>query len=110
MGGEEPWAYYGTARSAVEGWVNQITRGSLHSLMTFDALAAADPLGATPLLMVHGRADDYCSPELAAELYERSPGPRRWFGLTPSSTSTFTTSSPGSVRRRGHGEPPARFV
>jgi fermentation-respiration switch protein FrsA (DUF1100 family) len=81
MGGVEPWAYYGTSRSARGGtggdWVNQVTRGSLHSLMTFDALSAADLLGATPLLVVHGRVDDYCSPELAAELHERAPGPKQ---------------------------------
>jgi fermentation-respiration switch protein FrsA (DUF1100 family) len=77
MGGAEPWAYYGSSRSAGGEWVNQVTRGSLHSLMTFDALSAADLLGATPLLVVHGRVDDYCSPELAAELYERAPGPKQ---------------------------------
>lgn len=31
--------------------------------------------------MVHGRADDYCSPELAAELYERSPGAKEMVWL-----------------------------
>ena len=76
MGGAEPWAYYGTARSASEHWRNEVTRGSLHSLMTFDALGAADLLGATPLLVVHGRTDDYCAPELAARLHERATGPK----------------------------------
>jgi fermentation-respiration switch protein FrsA (DUF1100 family) len=65
MGGEEPYAYYGTARSAAPHWRNEVTRGSLHSLMTFDALGAADLLAATPLLVVHGETDDHCSPELA---------------------------------------------
>jgi hypothetical protein len=47
MAGDEPYAYYGTARSAAPYWRNEVTRGSLHSLMTFDALGAADLLAAT---------------------------------------------------------------
>jgi hypothetical protein len=74
MAGEEPYAYYGTARSSSPYWRNEVTRGSLHSLMTFDALGAAELLAATPLLVVHGKTDTYCSPELARELYERKPG------------------------------------
>jgi fermentation-respiration switch protein FrsA (DUF1100 family) len=80
MGGDEPYAYYGTPRSAAPHWRNEVTRGSLHSLMTFDALGAASLLGATPLLVVHGRTDAYCSPELARALHERKPGDKeiRW--------------------------------
>ncbi|KKK06772.1 alpha/beta hydrolase [Micromonospora sp. HK10] len=74
MGGDEPYAYYGTERSASPHWRNRVTRGSLHALMTFDALGAAPLLAATPLLVVHGRADAYCAPELAAELHRRAPG------------------------------------
>lgn len=72
MGGEEPYAYYGT--QAAPHWRNEVTRGSLHSLMTFDALGAAELLAVTALLQVHGRTDAYCSPELARELHERTPG------------------------------------
>jgi fermentation-respiration switch protein FrsA (DUF1100 family) len=80
MGGDEPYAYYGTARSASPHWENRVTRGSLHSLMTFDALGAAPLLGATPLLVVHGRTDAYCAPELAGELHAAATGPKeiRW--------------------------------
>ncbi|WP_141581355.1 alpha/beta hydrolase [Actinomadura sp. WMMA1423] len=74
MAGDEPYEYYGTARSASPDWRNEVTRGSLHSLMTFDALGAADLLAATPLLVVHGKSDAYCSPEQAREFYERKPG------------------------------------
>ena len=74
MGGEEPYAYYGTGTQAAPHWRNEVTRGSLHSLMTFDALGAAELLAVTPLLLVHGRTDAYCSPELARELHERTPG------------------------------------
>ena len=77
MGGTEPFAYYGTARSTAVSWENRVTRGSLHSLMTFDALSAARLLGATPLLVVHGRADSYCAPELADALYTRTPGDKQ---------------------------------
>jgi uncharacterized protein len=76
MQGDEPYAYYGTERGTVPNWVNEVTRGSLHSLMTFDALGAAELLGSTPLLVVHGRKDDYCSPDLADELHNRAPGPK----------------------------------
>jgi fermentation-respiration switch protein FrsA (DUF1100 family) len=74
MGGAEPYEYYGTDRSAAPGWRNQVTWGSLYSLMTFDALGAAELLGDTPLLVVHGKQDAYCSPDLARELHERASG------------------------------------
>ncbi|CRK55971.1 hypothetical protein [Alloactinosynnema sp. L-07] len=74
MSGDEPYSYYGTERSTAEHWRNEVTRGSLHSLMTFDALGAADLLGATPLLVVHGKVDLYCSPVLAERLHARTPG------------------------------------
>ncbi|MGX6606241.1 alpha/beta hydrolase [Micromonosporaceae bacterium Da 78-11] len=54
----------GTGRGrTASGWVNQVTRGSLHSLMTLDVLGVRPLL--PPSLIVHGRKDDYCSPELA---------------------------------------------
>lgn len=74
MGGDEPFAYYGTARSAAPTWRNEVTRGSLHAMMTLDALGAAPLLAETPLLVVHGTKDDYCSPELARLLHERTAG------------------------------------
>ena len=76
MAGDEPYAYYGTERSRSASWANKVTRGSLHSLMTFDALGAAPLLARTPLLVVHGRADAFCSPDLAAALHEQAPGNR----------------------------------
>lgn len=72
MGGDEPYEYYGTARSASEQWENRVTRGSLHSLMTFDALGAAPLLADTPVLIVHGKVDAYCSPDLAAAMHAES--------------------------------------
>jgi uncharacterized protein len=74
MSGAEPSAYYLTERGSSRHWENRVTRGSLHALMTFDALGAAPLLGVTPLLVVHGRSDDYCAPELAAELHRRAAG------------------------------------
>jgi len=80
MGGAEPYAYYGTPRSAAAHWENRVTYGSLHALMTFDALGAAPLLAGTPLLVVHGRTDAYCAPELAAALHADATGPKeiRW--------------------------------
>jgi uncharacterized protein len=74
MPGDEPYAYYGTERSVAPHWRNQVTVGSLYSLLTFDALGAAELLAATPLLVVHGTTDAYCSPELARNLFERAQG------------------------------------
>ncbi|GLW34529.1 alpha/beta hydrolase [Actinoplanes regularis] len=81
MGGDEPFAYYGTERSAAAHWENRVTYGSLHSLMTFDALGAAPLLGDTPLLVVHGRIDAYCAPELAEAVHDDATGPKEihWF-------------------------------
>ncbi|HEY2549607.1 MAG TPA: alpha/beta hydrolase [Streptosporangiaceae bacterium] len=85
MSGEEPYAYYGSAaRSFSPHWRNRVTRGSLHSLMTFDALGAADLLADTPLLIVHGETDAYCSPELARALYERKQGDKEILWLDAS--------------------------
>jgi fermentation-respiration switch protein FrsA (DUF1100 family) len=74
MAGDEPYAYYGTSRSRSPHWRNEVTRGSLHSLMTFDALGAAELLADTPLLIIHGKRDAYCSPALAQALCDRTPG------------------------------------
>jgi fermentation-respiration switch protein FrsA (DUF1100 family) len=80
MGGDEPYAYYGSHRSAAERWENRVTYGSLHALLTFDALGAAPLLADTPLLIVHGRTDAYCAPELAEATFAAAPGPKeiRW--------------------------------
>lgn len=76
MSGDEPFAYYGTTRSAAPTWQNRVTYGSLHALMSFDALSAAPLLTGTPLLVVHGRTDAYCAPELAEALHAGAPGPK----------------------------------
>jgi fermentation-respiration switch protein FrsA (DUF1100 family) len=76
MGGDEPWAYYGTERSASPGWVNRVTRLSIRELLTLDATSSADLLEATPTIVVHGTVDAYCSPEGAAAVHERLGGPK----------------------------------
>ncbi|MFV2019385.1 alpha/beta hydrolase [Micromonospora sp. LOL_023] len=76
MGGDEPFDYYGTRRSTAAHWENRVTYGSLHALMTFDALSAAPLLAATPLLVVHSRSDAYCAPELAEALHTDATGPK----------------------------------
>jgi hypothetical protein len=84
MGGEEPYAYYGTERGASPHWVNRVTRESLYQLMTLDTMSAAELLGPTPLLVVHGRTDAYCSPEAAQAVYERASEPKEilWLDTT----------------------------
>lgn len=84
MGGDEPWSYYGTDRSAASHWENRVTRGSLHALMTLDALGAAPLLADTPLLVVHGRVDAYCAPELATAVHADAAGDKEivWLDCT----------------------------
>jgi len=84
MGGREPWDYYGTERSHSPHWVNEVTVASLYELMTLDVLSSADLLERTPLLLVHGTKDDYCSPAAAEALYERASGPKQlvWLETT----------------------------
>jgi fermentation-respiration switch protein FrsA (DUF1100 family) len=98
MGGEEPYAYYGTARSFSPHWRNQVTRGSLHSLMTFDALGAAELLATIPLLIVHGKTDAYCSPELAQALYERKAGEKELLWLDAGQHTDLYDSEPHVTR------------
>ncbi|MFP3901982.1 MAG: alpha/beta hydrolase [Acidimicrobiia bacterium] len=76
MPGDEPWRYYGTDRAPSSGWVNRITRLSIRELLTLDAAGAIDFLAPTPLLVVHGRTDAYCSPEGAGRIYDRASGPK----------------------------------
>jgi uncharacterized protein len=84
MGGREPWDYYGTERSASPHWVNEVTAASLYSLMTLDVLSSADLLERTPLLVVHGTHDEYCSPAGAQALVDRATGPKtlEWLETT----------------------------
>ena len=63
MGGQEPADYYCSPRSACPGWVNQLTALSVLELITVDLAAGADLISPTPLLMVHGRKDDYTTPD-----------------------------------------------
>ena len=72
MPGREPWEYYGTERSAAAGWRNRVTRLSIRELLTFDAAIGAEFLDGTPALFIHGRRDDFCSPEDAYGTYERA--------------------------------------
>lgn len=77
MPGEEPFAYYGTSRSASAYWENSVTRTSIRELLTVDNMTGADFLSPTPGLIVHGVQDDYCSPDGAREAYERMGEPKR---------------------------------
>jgi uncharacterized protein len=74
MPGEEPFAYYGTDRAASPHWQNRVTRRSVHSLLTFDAAGWAASLPPTPLLVVHGRRDDYCGSDAARQLAAAAGG------------------------------------
>ncbi|MFI6601969.1 alpha/beta hydrolase [Nonomuraea sp. NPDC050536] len=81
MPGEEPYAYYGTARGATATWRNEVTRGSIRELVTVDNMMGADFLSPKPALVVHGVVDAYCSPEGAEEAYRRLDQPKRLLWL-----------------------------
>jgi uncharacterized protein len=84
MPGPEPYAYYGTERGAAAGWRNEVTTASIHALLTLDAAIGADFLSGTPVRVIHGTRDDYCSPEGAQAVYDRLDGPRElvWLETT----------------------------
>ena len=77
MGGEEPFAYYGTDRNQSAHWENSVTRASIRELLTVDNMIGADFLSPVPGLIVHGTSDAYCSPEGAREAHERMGQPKR---------------------------------
>lgn len=76
MGGPEPFAYYGTSRGATPGWRNEVTTASIHSLLTLDAAIGADFVSPTPVRIIHGTRDEYCSPEGAQQVFDRLDEPR----------------------------------
>lgn len=78
MPGDEPLAYYGTDRGASPHWDNRVTRRSLHALLTFDAASWAGRLAPTPLLVVHGRRDDYCGPDGAQRVADAAGAEVVW--------------------------------
>jgi uncharacterized protein len=98
MGGDEPYAYYGTSRSRSPHWRNEVTWGSLHSLMTFDALGAAELLAGTPLLIIHGERDAYCSPALAQAVYDRKRGDKEILWLDAGLHTDLYDNRPYVVR------------
>ncbi|MFC4536595.1 alpha/beta hydrolase [Sphaerisporangium dianthi] len=77
MPGDEPFAYYGTERSAAPSWVNEVTRASIRELITVDNMMGADFLSPKPGLIVHGVVDRFCSPEGAEEAYKRMGEPKK---------------------------------
>jgi fermentation-respiration switch protein FrsA (DUF1100 family) len=76
MGGQEPFDYYGTERSKSAVWENRMTLDSRWQLLTLDSLSAAEFLDRTPFLVVHGKVDEYCTPEGAQAVYDRATGPK----------------------------------
>jgi fermentation-respiration switch protein FrsA (DUF1100 family) len=84
MPGAEPFAYYGTDRSAAPNWTNRMTRLSVRELLTTDLAIGADFIGPTPTLIVHGRADDFCAPAGAQDAFDRIDGTKElmWLDTT----------------------------
>ena len=83
MPGEEPFAYYGTARGGGgvdgpgNGWENRLSVLSIRELITLDAAMGAEFIAPTPMLVVHGERDDYCAPDGAQAVFDRAGEPKR---------------------------------
>jgi uncharacterized protein len=84
MGGAEPYEYYGTERGAADSWKNRVTQLSLRELITVDNGSGAEFISPTPWCMIHGRRDDFCSPQDAEEAFGRAGEPKaiHWFDTT----------------------------
>jgi fermentation-respiration switch protein FrsA (DUF1100 family) len=84
MGGAEPYEYYGTTRGATESWVNRVTLLSLRELITVDNGSGAEFISPTPWCVIHGRSDDFCSPDDARLAFERAGDPKviHWLDTT----------------------------
>jgi fermentation-respiration switch protein FrsA (DUF1100 family) len=76
MPGREPFDYYGTERSKSAVWQNRMTVDSRWQLLTLDSLGPAELLDRTPFLVVHGKVDEYCTPEGAQAVFDRATGPK----------------------------------
>lgn len=53
---------------------NQASTLSIMELITLDAAIGAEFISPTPMLVVHGERDDYCSPDGARAVYEGGGG------------------------------------
>jgi len=84
MGGQEPFDYYGTERSAAPTWQNRVTVLSLRELITVDNGSGAEFISPTPWCVIHGRRDDFCSPDDAVGAFERADEPKvfHWLDTT----------------------------
>lgn len=76
MAGEDQYAYFVSDRGRDPYWENRITAVSAYNLMTVDAQSSAALIGPAPFLVVHGRRDPYCLPEIAMEVHDQATGPR----------------------------------
>ena len=109
MGGQEPFDYYGTERSAAPTWENRVTVLSLRELITVDNGSGAEFISPTPWCVIHGRRDDFCSPDDAAGAFERAGEPKvfHWLETTnhidlydnPAFTEPATTLAVDWLRR-----------
>jgi len=84
MGGQEPADYYSSPRGACRGWANQLTALSVLELITIDLAVGADLISPTPLLIVHGREDEYTTPRQAAAVFDRAGDPKKLVWLDTS--------------------------
>ena len=94
LAGEEQYLYFGTPRGRSPQWRNQITAASAYNLLVLDTTCAADLIAPTPVLLVQGRNDAYCRPEVAQEVHDRISGPKRLFWVDTERHTDLYDSEP----------------
>jgi uncharacterized protein len=95
MAGEDQYAYF-SGRGQDPHWENRITAVSAYNLLTVDAQSAVQLIGEVPMLVVHGRQDPYCLPEIAREVHGQATGPSRLVWLD-THTHTAFYDDPGTL-------------
>jgi uncharacterized protein len=65
----EPFSYYGTKRGYSPFYVNRVAVESFIYLMNFDVMRSAEKIK-TPVLIIHGKTDLYCTPKNAQKFYD----------------------------------------
>jgi fermentation-respiration switch protein FrsA (DUF1100 family) len=82
---DEGWNFYTRRqREVAPNWKNEVTRVSVDTQMTFDAIRFADLITPTPLLIVHGTLDEITPPRYAQQAFDAASEPKQlqWIKTT----------------------------
>jgi fermentation-respiration switch protein FrsA (DUF1100 family) len=69
----------------LEFWLGKsLTTESIENLISYNAVPYAPHVSPTPLLIVHGKNDNYCLPKFAQEVYDLAGQPKEILWLDTS--------------------------